>query len=79
MKGSLLLGRDSFYRSSQQLYQKPLNHSGFRSNMGELTLSHLPDQQIPVYVEDHRAAPDQFHLHFAGDKTVYLSETPTLS
>eukprot|EP00752_Nemacystus_decipiens_P016839 g15071.t1 len=78
MKDPLLLGRDSFHRFSQQLYQGPRNFSGYKSNIGELTLSHLSDQQVPLYIEDHEADPDQFHLHFAGDTSVSLSATPTL-
>ncbi len=78
MKDPLLLGRDSFHRFSQHLYQGPTNYSGFKSNIGELTLSHLSDQQVPLYIEDHDADPDQFHLHFAGDTSVSLSSTPTL-
>ena len=57
MKDDLLIGRDGFHRYSQRLYQGPHNHSGYKSNMGELTLSHLSDQQVPVYVQDHGADP----------------------
>lgn len=46
--------------------------------MGELTLSHHSEQQVPIYVQNHDAAPGQFHLRYDGKSGVSLSSNPTL-